>query len=64
VKRGPYAKVVARNGQLLERITVLKAEHPFWGYRHGGMAVVAGRRCKGAASIRSKAMNVRHRSPQ
>ena len=31
--RGPYAKVAARNGQLLARITALKAEHPFWGYR-------------------------------
>jgi transposase InsO family protein len=33
VKRGPYAKVVARNAHLLERIMALKAEHPFWGYR-------------------------------
>jgi transposase-like protein len=33
VKRGPYAKVAARNAQLLERIRALKAEHPFWGYR-------------------------------
>ena len=31
--RGPYAKVAARNGQLLARITALKAEHPFSGYR-------------------------------
>ena len=30
---GPYAKVVERNAQLLERIRDLKAEHPFWGYR-------------------------------
>jgi HTH-like domain len=33
VRRGPYAKVVERNAQLLERIRDLKAEHPFWGYR-------------------------------
>jgi putative transposase len=33
VRRGPYAKVAARNGALLERIRALKAEHPFWGYR-------------------------------
>jgi putative transposase len=33
VKRGPYAKVVARNASLLERIRALKADHPFWGYR-------------------------------
>jgi putative transposase len=33
VKRGPYAKVVARNAALLERIRALKADHPFWGYR-------------------------------
>jgi putative transposase len=33
VKRGPYAKVVARNAHLLERIRAIKAEHPFWGYR-------------------------------
>jgi putative transposase len=33
VRRGPYAKVVKRNAQLLERIRDLKAEHPFWGYR-------------------------------
>ena len=32
-RRGPYAKVVERNAQLLERIRDLKAEHPFWGYR-------------------------------
>jgi len=32
VRRGPYAKVAARNAQLLERIRDLKAEHPFWGY--------------------------------
>jgi putative transposase len=33
VRRGPYAKVAARNARLLERIRALKAEHPFWGYR-------------------------------
>ena len=33
MRRGPYAKVVERNAQLLERIRDLKAEHPFWGYR-------------------------------
>jgi putative transposase len=33
VSRGPYAKVVARNARLLERIRAIKAEHPFWGYR-------------------------------
>ena len=33
VRRGPYAKVAARNAELLERIRELKAEHPFWGYR-------------------------------
>jgi hypothetical protein len=33
VRRGPYAKVTARNADLLERIRTLKAEHPFWGYR-------------------------------
>jgi putative transposase len=33
VRRGPYAKVAARNAQLLERIRAIKAEHPFWGYR-------------------------------
>lgn len=33
MRRGPYAKVAARNAQLLERIRVLKADHPFWGYR-------------------------------
>src|SRR6478609_2427739 len=33
VRRGPYAKVAARNAQLLERIRVIKADHPFWGYR-------------------------------
>jgi putative transposase len=31
--RGPYAKVAARNGVLLERVRELKADHPFWGYR-------------------------------
>ena len=31
--RGPYAKVEARNGALLERVRELKADHPFWGYR-------------------------------
>ena len=31
--RGPYAKVAARNGALLERVRELKADHPFWGYR-------------------------------
>ena len=31
--RGPYAKVTARNGALLERVRELKADHPFWGYR-------------------------------
>jgi hypothetical protein len=30
VRRGPYAKVTARNADLLERIRTLKAEHPFW----------------------------------
>lgn len=33
MRRGPYAKVAARNAQLLERIRVIKAGHPFWGYR-------------------------------
>jgi putative transposase len=33
VRRGPYAKVTARNAALLVRIRTLKAEHPFWGYR-------------------------------
>ena len=33
MRRGPYAKVAARNAQLLERIRVIKADHPFWGYR-------------------------------
>jgi putative transposase len=33
MRRGPYAKVVARNAELLERIRALKADHPFWGYR-------------------------------
>src|SRR4029450_6489663 len=33
VARGPYAKVAARNGALLERVRELKADHPFWGYR-------------------------------
>ena len=33
MSRGPYAKVAARNGALLERIRELKADHPFWGYR-------------------------------
>jgi hypothetical protein len=33
MERGPYAKVVARNAELLERIRALKADHPFWGYR-------------------------------
>jgi putative transposase len=31
--RGPYAKVAARNGALLERVRELNAGHPFWGYR-------------------------------
>ena len=31
--RGPYAKVAARNGALLERVRELEAENPFWGYR-------------------------------
>jgi putative transposase len=31
--RGPYAKVAARNGALLERVRELKADHPFCGYR-------------------------------
>jgi putative transposase len=33
VRRGPYAKVAARNAELLERMRALKADHPFWGYR-------------------------------
>lgn len=33
MSRGPYAKVAARNAELLERIRALKADHPFWGYR-------------------------------
>lgn len=33
MSRGPYAKVGERNGALLERIRLVKAEHPFWGYR-------------------------------
>ena len=33
MRRGPYARVAARNAALLERVRELKAEHPFWGYR-------------------------------
>jgi putative transposase len=33
MRRGPYAKVAARNAQLLEQIRAIKADHPFWGYR-------------------------------
>ncbi len=33
MRRGPYAKVAARNAPLRARIRALKAEHPFWGYR-------------------------------
>jgi putative transposase len=33
VRRGPYAKVTARNARLLERIRAIKSGHPFWGYR-------------------------------
>jgi putative transposase len=33
VRRGPYAKVAARNAERLKRIRALKADHPFWGYR-------------------------------
>src|SRR5918996_194935 len=33
VRRGPYARVAARNAALLQRVRELKAEHPFWGYR-------------------------------
>jgi putative transposase len=33
MSRGHYAKVAARNVELLERIRALKADHPFWGYR-------------------------------
>jgi putative transposase len=33
MRRGPYAKVAARNAELLEELRALKAEHPFWGYR-------------------------------
>jgi len=33
MRRGPYARVTARNAALLERIRTLKADHPFWGYR-------------------------------
>ena len=33
MSRGPYAKVAARNAELLARIRALKADHPFWGYR-------------------------------
>jgi putative transposase len=36
MRRGPYAKVAARNAHLLERIRALKADHPFWGYRRIG----------------------------
>ncbi|WP_243438497.1 IS3 family transposase [Fundidesulfovibrio soli] len=32
-RRGSYAKVAARNADLLDRIRSLKADHPFWGYR-------------------------------
>jgi hypothetical protein len=35
MRRGPYAKGVARYAELLERIRALKADHPFWGYRDG-----------------------------
>jgi len=31
--RGPYAKVLDRNGSVLEKIKMIKADHPFWGYR-------------------------------
>ena len=37
MRRGPYAKVVERNAQLLERIRDLKAEHPFWATAGSGL---------------------------
>lgn len=33
IPRKPSLKIVQRNGELVERIKCLKAEHPFWGYR-------------------------------
>jgi transposase-like protein len=31
MSRSAYAKVAARNAQLLEQIRAIKADHPFWG---------------------------------
>jgi transposase InsO family protein len=31
--RGPYAKVADKNRELVDRIRVIKADRPFWGYR-------------------------------
>ncbi len=33
MNRRKSPKVIARNRPLLDRISALKAEHPFWGYR-------------------------------
>ena len=33
MKRGTYQSVVERNQPILKRISALKAEHPYWGYR-------------------------------
>ena len=39
MKRGTYQSVVERNQPILKRISALKAEHPYWGYRriHEGL---------------------------
>ncbi len=34
MRRGSSESVAARNEALLERLRQLKADHPFWGYRH------------------------------
>jgi hypothetical protein len=54
VKRGPYAKVAARNAQLLERIRDLKAEHPFWGYRRIWVMKAAGLLVRPNLKLRAK----------
>ena len=41
MRRGPYAKVAARNTHLLERIRALKADHPFWGATAGSGPICA-----------------------
>ena len=33
MNRRKSPKVIARNRPLLDRISALKAKHPFWGYR-------------------------------